>query len=96
MSDPDALDAQGRQRPRFLLAFPADPELMELSLAFERGDFSFVRKHAGALIDKAQDPAVRAAAEELRRRIDPDPQVVWLLILALGLLTFLAAWTYWG
>jgi hypothetical protein len=96
MSEPDALDAQGRQRPRFLLAFPDDPELTELRAAFERGDFSFVRKHAPALIDKSEDPAVRAAARELRRRIDPDPQVVWLLALALGLLAFLLAWTYWG
>jgi hypothetical protein len=96
MSESDALDAQGRHRPRFVLGFPNDPDLMELSAAYERGDFAFVRKHAAALIDKSPDPVVRAAAKELRRRIDPDPQVVWLLCLALGLLVFLGVWTYWG
>lgn len=88
------LDEDGRERPEFLAAFPADPELDELRRAFEAGNFALIRSKAQTLADKTADPAVRAAAMELRQRIDPDPLVVQLLAIALGLLAFLVGWAY--
>lgn len=88
------LDADGRERPRFLLSFPSDPQLDVLVRAFERGDFASVREAAPKLAASTADPAVRAAALELRRRIDPDPTVVRLLLLACALLIFVSVWAY--
>jgi hypothetical protein len=90
----DALDAQGRERPRFLLDFPHDPELDALITAFENGDYARVRSEAPALAERTADPAVRDAALELRRRIDPDPLMKYLLLIAVLLLTFLSTWAY--
>ncbi len=88
------LDARGRERPRFLLNFPKDPQLQELCRAFESGDFARVRREAPKLAERTPDPQVKAAAEELRRRIDPDPLVYILLAMAFGLLVFMVGWTY--
>ncbi len=88
------LDADGRERPPFLLGFPRDPELRELSAAFERGDFALVRKRALQLAESTQDQAVKAAALELLRRTQPDPLVQLLLLMAIGLFLFLVGWTY--
>ncbi len=90
------LDAQGRERPRFLLAFPKHPELEPLIEAFERGNFALIRREAPALAERADDPAVRDAALELRRRIDPDPLIKYLFAVSIGLLLFLAAYAYFG
>jgi hypothetical protein len=91
---PNRLDADGRERPAFLLEFPNDPELRTLIDAFERGDFKTVREQASKLAETTGNGEVRAAALELRRRIEPEPLVVLLLMLAAGLLAFLIAWTY--
>jgi hypothetical protein len=88
------LDAQGRERPRFLLSFPADPELDRLVAAFEAGDFSTVRKDAPALAEHAEDARVREAALELRRRIDPDPMIRYMWIAAVVLLLVLVFHAY--
>jgi hypothetical protein len=87
-------DAQGHQRPRFLLSFPKDPELAELVRAFEAGDYARVRREAPALAERATEARVRAAARELRRRIDPDPALRYILIAALALLAVLVYWAY--
>lgn len=88
------LDADGRERPAFLLQFPSDPQLDELVAAFERGDFATIRQRAPQLASSTSDPAVRNAALELQRRIAPDPNVVLLLALAVALLVFLTLWAY--
>jgi hypothetical protein len=88
------LDADGRERPAFVLSFPSDPELDALVRAFEGGNFALVREQAPKLAASAADPAVRNAALELRRRIDPDPTVVRLLLLSFALLVFVAIWAY--
>ena len=88
------LDAQGRERPQFLLAFPEDPELERLIVAFESGDFARVRRDAPALAERARDPEIRDAALELRRRIDPDPLVRYLLIASVILLAVLVLHAY--
>jgi len=89
-----ALDAQGMQRPAFVLSFPEDPELERLIEAFERGNYALVRREAERLAAKTDDPAVREAALELRRRIEPDPLARYLLLISLLLLVFLVIWAY--
>ena len=89
-----ALDANGRERPRFLLAFPEDPALRRLTAAFEAGNYALVRAEAEALAERTENPAVRDAALELRRRIDPDPLAKYLLALTLALLLSLAYFAY--
>jgi hypothetical protein len=81
--------------PAFARAFPREPALDALVLAFEAGDYARVRREAPALARSTDDDAVRAAARELRRRLDPDPLAVYLLAAAALLLTFLAGW-YWA
>lgn len=88
------LDAQGRYRPAFLLDFPSDPELERLIAAYEAGNYAYVREHADELAERTEDPAVQDAALELRRRIDPDPLIKYLLFAAMTLLAFLIAWAY--
>jgi hypothetical protein len=93
--DDDAvLDATGRERPRFLLGFPKHPDLARLSAAFEAGNYALVRAEAEALAERADNPAVRDAALELRRRIDPDPLAKYLLALTAALLLSLAYFAY--
>ena len=92
----EPLDEDGRERPQFLLEFPEDPELEPLIEAFCRGNFNKVRLEAPALIEKSKDPKVKSAAEELYRRIQPDPLVKFLLALAAALFVFITAWAYFG
>jgi hypothetical protein len=89
-----ALRADGMERPTFLLDFPQDDALEPLIRAFEAGNYAFVRERAQTVADQAADPAVRDAALELRRRIEPDPLAKYLLWIAIGLLCFLVVWTY--
>ena len=89
-----ALDAAGRERPRFLLQFPDDPDLARLAAAFEAGNYALVRAEAETLAERTQRPAVREAALELRRRIAPDPLAKYLLGLTGALLLFLAWFAY--
>jgi hypothetical protein len=92
--DEGALDATGRERPRFLLGFPQHPDLQRLAAAFEAGNYALVREEAEALAERAESPAVRDAALELRRRIDPDPLAKYLLALTAALLLSLAYFAY--
>lgn len=92
--DDAVLDATGRERPRFLLAFPEHPDLARLSAAFEAGNYAAVRAEAEELAERTEDPAVRDAALELRRRIEPDPLAKYLLALTGALLLFLAYFAY--
>ena len=92
--DEVALDAQGRERPRFLLGFPADPNLERLARAFEAGNYALVRAEAEALAERTESRAVRDASLELRRRIEPDPLAKYLLALTAVLLLSLAYWAY--
>jgi hypothetical protein len=88
------LNAVGEERPRFLLDFPDDPELEALIAAFEAGNFARVRREAPELAQRSADEAVRQAALELRRRTNPDPLLIVLLLLCLGLFGFLVSWVY--
>jgi hypothetical protein len=88
------LDENGRERPRFVLAFPSDPALDELVRAFEKGDYARVRREAPLLAERSTDPDVRTAALELRRRLDPDPLFKYLLAVGFALLVFLTLYVY--
>ncbi|MCA9641643.1 MAG: hypothetical protein H6718_09465 [Polyangiaceae bacterium] len=88
------LDAGGRERPRFLLDFPEDPELERLIEAFELGNYHQVRELAPNLIEHGKSPEVRSAARELRRRIEPDPLLKYLLLATLLLLGALVWYAY--
>jgi hypothetical protein len=88
-------EAEARpDRPGFLRGFPDDPELEVLVEAFERGNYRYVRDEAEKLAERTPNRAVREAARELRRRVDPDPLGRVLLVLALLLFGFLLLWTY--
>jgi hypothetical protein len=82
------------ERPKFLLGYPEDPALERLIVAFETGNYALIRRDAGAVAKGAADPAVRDAALELRRRIEPDPLAKYLLLIAALLLVYLVAWAY--
>jgi hypothetical protein len=88
------LNAEGMERPQFLLDFPEDPELERLIAAFEAGNFARVRREAARLAAATENPEVKAAALELRRRIDPDPLATYLLAISLVLLLVLTIWAY--
>jgi uncharacterized protein (DUF1501 family) len=94
LDDETPLDAAGRERPRFLLGFPPHPELQRLARAFEAGNYALVRAEAEALAERAESRAVKDAALELRRRIEPDPLAKYLLALTAALLLSLAYWAY--
>ena len=89
-----ALDANGNERPVFLLDFPEDPELEGLIAAFEAGNYAEVRRLSSGVAERAKDPDVRAAALELRRRIDPDPLSTYIVLISVALLLFLLMWAY--
>jgi hypothetical protein len=88
------LDSNGMERPKFLLDYPEDPALDRLIAAFESGNYAYVRREAEAVAKAATDHAVRDAALELRRRIEPDPLAKYLLAIAVLLLVYLVAWAY--
>jgi len=91
-----ALNADGRERPRFLLEFPSDPALQQLVAAFEAGNYRAVREGAAKLVESSEDPIVAAAARELARRIEPDPLMKYLLFVALGLFVAVVWYAYQG
>ncbi|HYQ04016.1 MAG TPA: hypothetical protein VER96_35325 [Polyangiaceae bacterium] len=91
-----ALNADGRERPQFLLEFPRDPALQQLVAAFEAGNYQAVREGAAKLAESTEDPIVAAAARELARRIEPDPLMKYLLFVALGLFMAVVWYAYQG
>ncbi len=79
-------------RPAFAAAYPRDAELDRLVAAFERGNFRLVRGSVEALADSTEDDSVRTAALDLRRRLNPDPTAVYLLMLGTALVLILYAY----
>jgi hypothetical protein len=89
----EELDAEGRERPTFVLTFPSDPALDHAVKAFELGDYASVRSEASKLLDHPNKD-VSVAAGELLRRIEPDPLVKMLLAMAVLLLLVVTVWAY--
>lgn len=90
------LDPKGLERPAFLLRFPEDPELEPVIAAFEAGNYAHVRVAAQKLSEHGQTPEVRHAADELLRRIEPDPLMKLFLGVAIALLLVVVAYGYMG
>ncbi len=90
------LDAKGIERPAFLLRFPEDPELEPVIAAFEAGNYAHVRAAAQKLSEQGRTPELRRAADELLRRIDPDPLMKVFLAVAIALLLVVVAYGYMG
>ena len=88
------LTEEGWERPGFVLDFPKDPELERLVRAFELGNYAFVRESGKKLAESASDAAVRRAAGELVRRIEPDPLVKILFAMSVALFVFMVFYAY--
>ncbi len=80
--------------PPFAQRYPRDETLDALLSTFDRGDYATVREGAQKLIASSKKPAVRQAAEDLLRRLDPDPLARYLLVIATLLLVFFSAWYF--
>jgi hypothetical protein len=76
-------------RPGFAASYPQSDELDALLAAFEAGNYRLVRRRAARLVETAEDDDVRRAADDLRRRLDPDRLTIFLFLLPLGLLLVL-------
>ncbi|HKQ70338.1 MAG TPA: hypothetical protein VJT73_13405 [Polyangiaceae bacterium] len=81
-------------RLNFTRSFPPDADLERLVAAFEAGDYLTVRNEAPKLAGRTENPDVKKAALDLRRRLEPDPVQLYLLGLTFALLAFLTAWFY--
>jgi hypothetical protein len=88
------LNAEGWERPGFVLDFPKDEELDRLVRAFELGNYAFVREQGKKLAESASDADVRRAAGELVRRIAPDPLVRILFLMSVALFLFMVFYAY--
>ncbi len=80
--------------PAFAQRYPRDETLDTLLVTFERGDYASVREGAQKLIASSTKPAVRQAAEDLLRRLEPDPLARYLLGAATLLLVFFSIWYF--
>ena len=80
---------EAKRRPAFAEGWPKNKALAKLLAAFEAGNFAAVRSGAPQLADKTDDPEVKRAAQELRKRIEPAPTVLYLWALGVMLAVFL-------
>jgi hypothetical protein len=80
--------------PLFAQRYPRDETLDGLLSTFDRGDYATVREGAQKLIASSKKPAVRQAAEDLLRRLEPDPLARYLLAVATLLLVFFSIWYF--
>lgn len=80
--------------PLFAQNYPQDDRLDALVVTFERGDYASVREGAEKILASDAKPAVRQAAEDLLRRLEPDPLARYLLGVATLLLVFFTIWYF--
>lgn len=80
--------------PLFAQRYPHDEQLDALLVTFERGDYAAVREGAQKLLASDAKPAVRQAAEDLLRRLEPDPLARYLLGGSVLLLMFFTIWYF--
>ncbi len=81
-------------RARFLASLPDDPALRALGDAFEKGNYARVRAEAPKLVRDSEREDVREAARNLLERIEPDPLMKYLLVVALLLLLGVTVFAY--
>jgi len=77
-------------RPAFTEGWPASADLERLLSAFERGNYAFVREEAPKVAAQTKNKQVKAAALDLRRRIDPAPLSGILILVGIGILVVLS------
>lgn len=65
--------------PSFAIGYPKDPELDRLVRYFAIGNHRRVREDAEKLASSTEDPAVAAAARDLRARLEPD-RLAWVIL----------------
>jgi hypothetical protein len=77
-------------RPPFALGYPDTPQIRRLLEAFSAGNFDFVRRESARLAGHSSDSREARAAQDLRRRLSPDPSsmLLWALGIALALFLF--------
>lgn len=80
--------------PLFAQKYPREETLDALLVTFERGNYAAVREGAEKLLASDAKPAVRQAAEDLLRRLEPDPLARYLLGVATLLLVFFSIWYF--
>lgn len=80
--------------PPFALHYPQDEALDALLVMFEKGNYAGVRERATKLAANAPKETVRQAAEDLLRRLEPDPLARYLLGTASLLLVFFSIWYF--
>jgi hypothetical protein len=78
------------ERPLFTEGWPVSADLDRLLAAFERGNYAFVREEAPKVAARTKNAKVKAAALDLRRRIDPAPLSGILILVGIGILVVLA------
>lgn len=81
--------AKAAPRPAFAADYPRHEGLDQLLVAFEAGNYAFVREHAPRLAEADVAENVRNAAKDLRRRIDPEPTAAYLWALGVALVLLL-------
>ena len=80
---------EGLHRPPFAADYPRHDALDRLLVAFEAGNYAFVREQAPRLATSEADENVRNAAKDLRRRVDPEPTAIYLWALGVALVLVL-------
>ncbi len=67
------------------------PDVRAMEAALTHGDFQGARDLA-AKLQRSDDPALRAAGDEMRARFTPDPVIVAVMAFTGALMLFLAAY----
>ena len=80
--------------PPFAQRYPQDETLDALLGYFDRGNYAAVREGAEKLLKSEAKPAVKQAAEDLLRRLEPDPMSQYLMGTATLLLVFFSLWYF--
>ncbi|HRI64610.1 MAG TPA: hypothetical protein PK156_10225 [Polyangium sp.] len=80
--------------PPFAQHYPHDETLDALLVTFERGNYAAVREGAQKILKSDAKKAVKQAAEDLLRRLEPDPLAHYMLGISVLLLVFFTIWYF--
>ena len=80
--------------PPFAANYPRDEALDALLVMFDKGNYAAVREGAQKLLQSDAKKAVKQAAEDLLRRLEPDPLAHYMLGISVLLLAFFSIWYF--
>jgi hypothetical protein len=80
--------------PPFALNYPQDETLDALLVTFEKGNYAAVREGVQKLLQSDAKKPVKQAAEDLLRRLEPDPLAHYMLGISVLLLVFFSIWYF--